>query len=110
MITVYIELFVCFLLIIAQTNTFQAIIITDVFKTYVIYTYKCGELEWSGPDNGYAVVGYNLASGNFINHPLSNRREVNTIACQNLPSTDIVNIVYSFEANSSKILLLYNEK
>ena len=87
-----------------STNTFQAIIITDVFTTYVIYTYECGELEWSGPDFLHAVVGYNLPNVGlpnvgFMNEPLSGTPRILTIACQNRPISNFVNIVYQFQAN-----------
>ena len=88
----------------SQTNTFQAIIITDVFTTYVIYTYKCGELEWSGPDFLHAVVGYNLPNVGFMNEPLSRTPAKLSIACENHPISNFVNIVYQFQANSGKIL------
>ena len=86
-----------------QTNTFQAIIITDVFTTYVIYTYKCGKLEWSGPNSLHAVVGYNLPGVGFTNDFLSGSPAIISIACRNRPNSDFVNIVYPFEANSGKV-------
>ena len=90
-----------------QTNTFQAIIITDVFTTYVIYIYKCGELEWTGPPNGHAVIGYNIAGQEFVNEPFSATPDIISVACSNRPFSDFVNIVYDFEANPSKIIYNY---
>ena len=90
----------------SQTNTFQAIIITDVFTTYVIYTYKCGELEWSGPDFLHAVVGYNLPNVGFMNEPLSGTPAIPSIACQNRLISNVVNTVYQFQANSGKIIII----
>ena len=96
--------FIIFSIIRAQTNTFQAIIITDVFTTYVIYTYKCGELEWTGPDFRHAVVGYNIPGAGFRNEPLSATSGIHSIACRNQPFSDIVNIVYPFESNPGMII------
>ena len=97
--------FIILSIIRAQTNTFQAIIITDVFTTYVIYTYKCGELEWTGPDFRHAVVGYNIPGVGFRNERLSATPGILSIACRNQPFSDIVNIVYPFEANPGMIIL-----
>lgn len=45
---------------------------TNGLSTYAIFTYICGEMEWSSfGTNNPAVVGYNLGSGYFYNHPLS---------------------------------------
>ena len=96
--------FIIFSIIRAQTNTFQAIIITDVFTTYVIYTYICGELEWTGPDFRHAVVGYNIPGVGFRNERLSANPRIRSIACRNQPFFDIVNIVYRFESNPGMII------
>ena len=84
-----------------------------MFTTYVIYTYKCGELEWSGPDFLHAVVGYNLRNVGFMNEPLSGTPGILTIACENRPISNFVNIAYRFQANPGKIfyiiiILLYD--
>ena len=85
-----------------------------MFTTYVIYTYKCGELKWSGPDFLHAVVGYNLPNVGFMNEPLSGTPVISSIACQNRPISNFVNIVYRFQANPGKvfyniiIILLYD--
>ena len=54
-----------------QTNNYQGIIVTDGISTHAIFTYICGEMQWSSLGNGNAaVVGYNSGTG-FYNHPLS---------------------------------------
>ena len=61
-----------------QNNTYQAILITDTtIKTYVIYTYKCGSLNWA--DEG--VIGFNAGGDYYENHPLSGLPQSNLIAC-----------------------------
>ena len=55
-----------------QTNNYQGILVTDGLSTYIIFTYICGEMQWSAVgQNGAAVVGYNTGSYSFYNHPLS---------------------------------------
>ena len=47
-------------------------IVTDGLSTYIIFTYICGEMQWSSlGTNNPAVVGYNAGDGYFYNHPLS---------------------------------------
>jgi hypothetical protein len=57
---------------IMQVNNYQTIVVSDVLHTYVIFSYMCGEVQWSALGrNRAAVVGFN-AEGNFFgNHPLS---------------------------------------
>ena len=75
-----------------QTNTFQAIAITDGSQSYAVYTYRCGHLEWSGG----ATIGYNGGPvGNFYaNHPFSGLNAKN-IACLNAGVTEWSNVVYN---------------
>ena len=56
-----------------------------------MYTYRCGDLRWSGG----ATIGYNGGPvGNFSeNHPLSGDIAKN-IACINLNITEWSNVVY----------------
>ena len=62
-----------------QENTYQTILITDGMLNFVMYTYQCGLMGWSGYTS-YATIGYNL-NGEYQNHLLSGISEVNTIAC-----------------------------
>ena len=56
----------------SQTNSYQATIITNVTRTYAVFTYRCGAIQWSalGRNKG-AVIGYNSEGNFFENHPLS---------------------------------------
>ena len=57
-------------MIFLQTNTYQGIIITDGVNTYYVFTYICGELQWSiGSGFDHAVVGYNSHGDYFYNTP-----------------------------------------
>ena len=69
------------MLILLQTNIFQAIVITDSLESYSVFTYKSDSLQWSGLDGFYneAVVGYNT-DGVFQNHPLSGTEHILNIA------------------------------
>ena len=63
-----------------QTNTFQAIVITDGMQSYSLFTYtsNCDStygINWAG----YGVnagVGYNLGGDYYMNHPLSGSESV----------------------------------
>ena len=83
-------------LLVSQTNTFQAIAITDGSQSYAVYTYRCGDLGWSGG----ATIGYNGGPvGNFYaNHPLSGQNARN-IACQNLQTMEWSNVVYNISCD-----------
>ena len=63
----------CFLcLSFVQTNTYQAAIVTDHLITYPLFTYVCGQMEWSATRSGkHAVVGYNGYGNALYNHPAS---------------------------------------
>lgn len=55
-----------------QINNYQAIIVTDGISTYAIFSYMCGELQWSGLGRSEgAVVGFNAEGSFYGNHPLS---------------------------------------
>ena len=75
-----------------QRNTFQAIIITDgIERSYAVFTYRCGSMEWSGEP---ATIGFNADEGLFENHPLSGAPNSRDIACENFPETVWNNVVY----------------
>ncbi len=60
-----------------QNNTFQACLITNGTKSYAVYTYQCGELQWSNE----ATIGFNAGGDIYENHPLSGQTHANSIAC-----------------------------
>ena len=71
-------------------NTFQGVLITDFSSSYSVFTYKCGDLEYS---NG-ATIGFSSGDGLFANHPATERGSAQSIACLNQPTTPWVNVVY----------------
>lgn len=73
-----------------QENTFQAVVITDGTQNFLMYTYQCDLMNWSGVGEGsYATIGYNL-NGVFENHPLSGYPEVHTIGCSSQSPDDVI--------------------
>ena len=54
-----------------QTNSYQGIIITDRATTYYLFTYTCGDIQWSSIGSEAPVVGYNAQADYFFNHPAS---------------------------------------
>lgn len=77
-----------------QTNAYQAIVITNHEESYAIFTYNCGEVQWSAGLGRYSTIGfYSASDGIFENHPLTGQPNINMIACD--PNPDINNVVYS---------------
>jgi hypothetical protein len=67
-----------------QTNTFQGVIITDVTRTYYIFTYICGEMEWSGQGTETAIAGFNSNADYYYNHPVNGIPDIGPIiSCTN---------------------------
>ena len=45
---------------------------TDTFRTYAVFIYKCGDIQWSGLNqNQGAVIGFDAEGNYYGNHPLS---------------------------------------
>ena len=80
----------CFSLFRLQTNTFQGILVTDYSRSFAVFTYNCGDLEFSNR----ATIGFSSGDGLFANHPATQRGSAQSIACLNQPVTPWVNVVY----------------
>ena len=78
-------------------NTYQVILITDGIKSYAIYTYKCGAIQWGSN----AIIGFNAAGTYYQNHNLSGLPTVPDIACQALPE-QVNNVVYDLVPSGSQ--------
>ena len=76
-----------------QNNTFQGILITNGSRSYAVFTYKCGLLEWSGG----ATIGFYAEGDFYMNHPLSGVNSTQ-IACVNGGLWN--NVVYSLKGMS----------
>ena len=70
--------------------------ITDGSRSYAVFIYQCGLLQWSGLDGFYrhAVIGYNMRR-KFFNHPLSGTSLATNVACTNSPITSWSTLVYA---------------
>ena len=83
-----------------KPNSFQAVLATDGTRSYAIYTYKCGELNWVkgfSTSSSLAGIGFSASSDLFAEHSLSRNSNVNQIACINedsIPPSNWSNIVY----------------
>ena len=55
-----------------------------------MFTYKCGDLTFSGG----ATIGFVTEDGLFANHIATLRGNARSIACLNTPNTPWVNVVY----------------
>ena len=83
---------------ILQTNSFQAVIISNLTKTYAVYIYNCDSLTWSDE----ATIGFNAAADYYANHPLSGQLHANAIGCVHLSGDTAVlinNVVYDLVPN-----------
>ena len=80
----------------AQGNNFQAVVATDGFQSFAVFTYQCGGLNWIRGTAG-ASIGFSAKSGSgyaFANHPFSRKPNVNDIACYNQTCPPWSNVVY----------------
>ena len=64
---------------ILQTNTYQGIIITDTVFSYYLFSYTCGDIEWSGQGFETAIVGYSSKADFFGNHPANGFQEIGQV-------------------------------
>ena len=69
---------------------------TDGARSYAIYTYECGKLNWVKHS---AAIGFSASDNFFAEHPLSRTSSVNEIACINIPSSNWANIAYEIDNN-----------
>lgn len=50
---------------------------TDQSTTYPLFTYPCGEMQWTATKSGkHAIIGYNVHSRVFFNHPSSGYKAI----------------------------------
>ena len=73
-----------------QTNTFQAILITNGSKSYAVFTYKCDQVSWSDE----AGIGFNAGGEYYGNHPFSGQFVANAIDCVHNPDSPWNNVIF----------------
>ena len=86
-----------------QSNTYQAVIITDGMLSYTIFIYKCGALE----DEAIAGIGYYFDASHYIEHPVSNSVLSSTIACGSNTDVDYPwkNVIYWLNRKLGRTLM-----
>ena len=62
-----------------QTNTFQGVIVTDTVRSFYIFSFTCGEIQWSGQGFETAIIGYNSNGNYFYNHPANGLPDIGRI-------------------------------
>lgn len=88
--------------LILQTNTFQGILVSDFEQSFAVFTYKCGDLGFSGD----ATIGFVTEGGLYANHAATFRGNAKEVACLNSPNSPWVNIVYKL-TDSGKLRNYY---
>ena len=79
-----------------QNNSYQAVVITDgQEKSFAVFIYKCGTLNWSERAN----IGFYAGGHYYANHPLSNQWLSSAISCLNNHSV-WNNVVYDLTSST----------
>ena len=63
-----------------QGNNYQVVLLTDGTRSYTVFTYKCGELNYSKFPTA-AAIGFSAGLSLYANHPLSHRYVIVRIYC-----------------------------
>ena len=71
------------------------VVVTNGTKSYAVFTYKCGELNWVMGSS--AGIGFSASNTLFANHPLSRKTNVNDIACHNQQCRPWSNVLYEID-------------
>ena len=87
-----------------QENNFQVVLAIDGIQSFAVFTYKCGELNWS---HNRASIGFSASSSVFANHRLSRLLNVNDIACLESPSPPWSNVVYQIDEDGMKVICFH---
>ena len=74
-----------------QSNTYQAVVVTDGSSTYTVFTYLCNDLDNTTLGGR---IGYYNDSCNFVEHEFSLAQMSFMVACANEEETPWSNIVY----------------
>lgn len=94
---VYLNIIVLISCFYIQTNTFQGILATDFERSFAVFTYKCGDLDYSGG----AIIGFSDSRFYYGMHVASERGNAKAIACLNYPENVWVNVVYELTFGKS---------
>ena len=84
-----------------QTNSFQAILITNGMKSYAVFTYKCSSMAWAVQP----TIGFNAGGTLYYNHPLTGENYAFNIGCVHTgESNDTNNVVYDLVPNPGELM------
>lgn len=97
-------MYITYIIILLQTNTFQGIVITNGYQSFSVFIYRCGSMQWSGG----AKIGFKANDDLYEIHNLSGGN-ANRIACQNLPQAVWSNVVYQLSKLISLLIFLVAE-
>ena len=76
---------------------------TDFYKSYAVFTYRCGDMSFSLPGTiGYVNYEYDID----VTHGATHRPSSHDIACFNMPESEWVNIVYEITRSGENSYLL----
>lgn len=64
---------------------------TDFERSYAIFTYYCGDIEYADNDT---VIGFSTDDGLSVQHDISLDDNAQSIACLNIPDSPWVNVLY----------------
>ena len=62
-----------------QTNTFQAVLVTNKTLSYYAFSYACGDMEWSGQGHETAIIGYSSYPDYVLNHPANGHSDISQV-------------------------------
>ena len=80
-----------------QTNTFEAVLVTNGTLSYTILTYRCGDLNWASSDT---VIGFSASQCFYANNSYSGPN-VNDIACANQLMDGSNSVVYQISGGET---------
>ena len=84
-----------YILHLLQTNTFQAVLVTDGTNSFTIFIYRCGDIQWDveAVSRG-ATIGFGAGSELFSNHRLTLVQDATSIDCLNTPDNQFFTVLY----------------
>ena len=76
--------------------------VTDFERSYAVFTYYCGDLDFSGD-----FIGFFTGDGTSVVHEASLSGTAQSIACLNVPNSPWVNVVYGISGSGMHISLTW---
>lgn len=89
---------------VSQSNSYQAVLITDGASSYSIFIYQCGLLDSAS----IAGIGFFINSTHFEEHTLSNSRTSSNISCMSYPHSPWSSVLYPLRGEMFCIMQAYD--